>query len=97
MRNQRLTRGRELRRAEMILQRVRALHERPQYAQVEIFPLRNETAQVWLWRDCVMVLSAGLVNALSDVELTGIIAHELAHSYCMDEMNIARRGATAAR
>jgi hypothetical protein len=66
LRNQRLTQGRGMRRAEMILRRVLALHERPRYAQVEIFLLRDETARAWLWRGCILVLSAGLVNALSD-------------------------------
>jgi Zn-dependent protease with chaperone function len=91
LRDQRLTQGRELRRAEMNLQRVLALHERPQSSAVEIFLLRDETAQAMLWRGSVLVLSAGLVNALSDAELSGIIAHELGHSYFMDEMAVAQQ------
>jgi Zn-dependent protease with chaperone function len=91
LRNQRLTQGHPLRRAEMNLQRVLALHERPEFATVEIFLLRDETAQAMLWRGCVLVLSVGLVDALSDAELSGIIAHELGHSYFMDEMTVARQ------
>lgn len=68
LRNQRLTEGQPLRRAEMNLQRVLALHERPEFATVEIFLLRDETAQAMLWRGCVLALSAGLVNALSDMD-----------------------------
>lgn len=92
MRQERLTQGPALRRAEMNLQRVLGLHERPESAPVELFLLRDETAaQALLWHGCVLVLSAGLVNALSDAELRGIIAHELGHSYFMDEMTVARQ------
>jgi Zn-dependent protease with chaperone function len=91
MRQARLTQGPELRRAEMNLQQVLALHERPRSAPVELFLLRDETAQARLWHGCVLVLSAGLVNALSDAELSGIIAHELGHSYFMDEMAVAQQ------
>lgn len=91
LRDQRLTQGNSLRRAEMNLQRVLALHKRPESSAVEIFLLRDETAQALLWRGCVLVLSAGLVNALSDAELSGIIAHELGHSYFMDEMAVAQQ------
>jgi Zn-dependent protease with chaperone function len=91
LRDQRLIQGHELQRAEMNLQRVLALHERPQSSAVELFLLNDETAQAMLWRGCVLVLSAGLVNALSDAELSGIIAHELGHSYFMDEMAVAQQ------
>ena len=91
LRDQRLTSGREFRRAEMNLQRVLALHERPQSAMVELFIFHEENAKAQLWRGCVLMLSDGLVNALSDAQLSGIIAHELAHSYFMDEMAAARQ------
>src|SRR5262245_31098307 len=68
MRQARLTQGHSLRLAEMNLQRVLVLHERPKHAPVELFLLRDETAQAMLWRGCVLVLSVGLVNALSDAE-----------------------------
>jgi hypothetical protein len=91
MRQARLTQGHELRRAEMNLQQVLALHERPQSAPVELFLLRDEMPQARLWHGCVLVLSVGLVKVLSDAALSGIIAHELGHSYFMDEMAVARQ------
>ena len=37
------------------------------------------------------MLSDSLVCALSDAELSGAIAHELGHSYFMDEMAVAQQ------
>ena len=46
---------------------------------------------------CVLILSDSLVALLNDGELTGIVAHELAHSYFMDEMVAAKKTEDARR
>ena len=91
LRKQRVAHGPVLRRVEINFQRILGLHERPQFAAVEIFVVRDQGVQARLWRGCALVLSADLVSALSDAELSGVIAHELGHSYFMDEMATAQQ------
>jgi Zn-dependent protease with chaperone function len=91
LREQRVTHGGVLRRVETNFQRVLGLHERPPSAAVEIFVVRDQGVLACLWRGCVLVLSVDLVDTLSDAELSGIIAHELGHSYFMDEMARAQQ------
>ncbi|MDQ3687357.1 MAG: hypothetical protein M3430_17425 [Acidobacteriota bacterium] len=89
LRQQRITSGRLLSRAEKIIQPVLELHKRTEY--VELFLYQNDSPRAALWMGCVLILSDSLVALLYDAELTGIIAHELAHSYFMDDMATARR------
>jgi hypothetical protein len=44
-----------------------------------------------LWMGCILVISDSLAAPLYDAELVGTAAHELAHSYFMDEMIRAQR------
>lgn len=89
LRQQRITKGRLLRRAERIIERVLRLHERPK--SVELFLYQHDRPSAVLWMGCVLIVSDSLVAFLYDAELTGIVAHELAHSYFTDEMLAARK------
>ncbi len=89
IRQQRITAGRLLSRAEKIVQPVLELHKRSEC--VELFLYRNDSPRAVLWMGCVLILSDSLVALLSDAELTGIVAHELAHLYFMDEMAAAQK------
>ncbi|MBA3712232.1 MAG: hypothetical protein H0W76_07255 [Pyrinomonadaceae bacterium] len=89
IRQQRITSGRLLSRAEKILQPVLQLHKRTEC--VELFLYRNDSPRAVLWMGCVLILSDSLVALLYDAELTGIVAHELAHLYFMDAMAAAQK------
>jgi len=89
LRQQRITSGRLLSRAEKAIRPVLQLHKRTEY--VELFLYQDDSPRAALWMGCVLILSDSLVALLYDAELAGIVAHELAHSYFMDEMAAAQR------
>ena len=89
IRHQRITSGRHLSRAEKVIRPVLQLHERTEY--VELFLYQNDRPRAALWMGCVLILSDSLVALLYDAELAGIVAHELAHSYFMDDMAASQR------
>ncbi len=89
IRQQRITSGRLLRRAEKIIQPVFQLDNRDEC--VELFLYQSNTPRASLWMGCVLILSDSLVALLYDADLMGIVAHELAHSYFMDEMVAAQK------
>ena len=88
LRQQRITSGRLLSRAEKVIRPVLQLHQRTEC--VELLLYQNDSPRAALWMGCVLILSDSLVALLYDAELTGIVAHELAHSYFMDEMAAAQ-------
>jgi hypothetical protein len=89
LRDRRITRGKLLRRVELILRQVLQLHGRS--GELELFLFENDLPTLTLWRGCVLLIPKGLADLLSDVELTGVLAHELGHAYFADEMAIAGR------
>jgi len=89
IRRQRITSGILLRRAEKIIQPVLQLDNRDE--RVELFLYQSNTPRAALWMGCVLILSDSLVALLYDADLMGIVAHELAHSYFMDEMVAAQK------
>lgn len=89
IRNQMVTFGLTLRRAEKALAQVLALYGRT--GTVELILYKSEIPHATLWRNCVLAISDGLAGPLTDAALLGIIAHELAHTYFMDELRAARR------
>jgi len=89
IRQQRITSGRLFRRAEKIIQPVFQLDNRDEC--VELFLYQSNTPRAALWMGCVLILSDSLVALLYDADLMGIVAHELAHSYFMDEMVAAQK------
>ena len=86
---QRITSGKLLRRAEKIIQPVLQLDNRDE--RVELFLYQSKTPRAALWMGCVLILSDSLVALLYGSDLMGIVAHELAHSYFMDEMVAAQK------
>ncbi len=88
VRRQRITRGGAFRRAEKALQAVLELYDRAGTLEVVLY--RSEMPQAMLYRGCVLVLSDSLAGSLLGAELTGIISHEVAHTYFMGEMTEAR-------
>ena len=89
LRQQRITSGRLLNRAEKIIQPVLQLHKRTGY--IELFLYQDDSPRVAFWMGCVLILSDSLAALLYDAELMGIVAHELAHLYFMDEMFAAQK------
>ena len=82
--------GRLQRRVETILRHVLEAQERnPE--QIALFLFHGDMPRALLWRGCVLAISDGLAEPLLDSELAGIIAHELGHSYFMDEMAQAQQ------
>jgi Zn-dependent protease with chaperone function len=93
LRANRITEGKLLPRVEAIFNRVLRLHGRS--GKLELFLYRNDILSAMLWRGCVVAVSDGLAEPLWDDELTGVIAHELSHSYFEDEMAEASRAQNA--
>ncbi len=90
IRQHRITEGKLLRRVEHLIRPVLELHRRSD--KVEIYLYQDKIPQGMLFRECVLVLSDSLAGTLKDDELIGIVGHELAHAYFMDEMVAARKG-----
>lgn len=88
IREQRITEGSLLRRVERVIAPVLELHSRQDCIELILF--REYKPVGMLWRESVLVLSSGLAAALEDAELLGIVAHEMGHSYFMDELVAAR-------
>lgn len=86
----RITEGDLWRRVERVARPVLQLHDRTD--KVELFLYRRSRPHAMVWRGCVLAISDSLTLFLSDEELAGIIAHEVAHAYFMDETLAARRG-----
>ena len=92
IRDRRITEGKLLRRVERVARPVLELHRQEKFVELFIYhedllnPLRAE-----LRGGCVLLFSDSLAAALDDEELTGIIAHELGHTYFMHETLAARR------
>lgn len=89
LRAQRLTQGNLLRRVEAVFQKAVELHGRS--GKIELFLFAQDAPLVQLWPGCVLMLSDSLTGELDDVELAGIMTHELGHSYFEDEMVAAQR------
>jgi len=90
-RDRRITEGRLLRRVERIARPVLEWHRRAEV--VELFLYRDHRLNLLraeLRGGCVLLLSDTLASALDDEELTGIIAHEMGHTYFMNETLAAR-------
>ena len=51
---------------------------------------RSELPPAMLFKGCVLVLSEALASQLTEAELQGILAHEVAHTYFMEELIQAR-------
>ena len=80
----RIVQGKLFRRVEKIFSQVLQLHGLS--GKRELFLFQDEIPNAMLWRGCVLGLSDGLADPLSDGELAAIMAHELGHSYFEDEM-----------
>lgn len=89
IRHHRITEGKLLRRVEHLMRPVLELHRRSD--KVELYLYQDKIPQGMLFRECVLVLSDSLAGTLKDDELIGIVGHELAHAYFMDEMVAARK------
>ena len=89
IRRNRIAEGKLLRRVERVIKPLLVLHDRTK--DLELFLYRGDTLRGMLWRGCVLALSDSLAKALEDEELMGIVAHELGHSYFMDEAVAAHR------
>jgi len=62
----------------------------PSGAGHDAMKMGDAMPQAMLFRGCVLVLSDSLAGSLLEAELTGIISHEVAHTYFMGEMTEAR-------
>lgn len=91
IRDHRITEGKLLRRVERIIKPVLQLHRRMNMDKVELFLYRDDLPKGMLWMGCMLILSDSLADLLYDAELTGVVVHELAHSYFADEMVAAQR------
>lgn len=89
IRDHRISEGKLLRRVERIIKPVLQLHRRTE--EIELFLYRDDIPKGMLWMGCVLILSDSLADLLYDAELMGIVAHELAHSYFVDELVTAQR------
>jgi Zn-dependent protease with chaperone function len=89
IRRHRITEGKLLRRVEALIRPALELHRRAD--KVELFLYQDKFPQGMLFRECLLVLSDSLVEPLADAELVGVVAHEMAHAYFMDEMVAARK------
>ena len=89
IRHHRITEGKLLRKVENLIRPVLELHRRSD--KVELYLYQDKIPQGMLFRECVLVLSDSLAGTLKDDELIGIVGHELAHAYFMDEIVAARK------
>ncbi len=89
IRRNRIAEGKLLRRVERVIKPLLVLHDRTK--DLELLLYRGDTLRGMLWRGCVLALSDSLARALEDEELAGIVAHELGHSYFMDEAVAAQK------
>lgn len=89
VRRSRVTEGDLWQRVERVAKPVLQLHNRED--RVELFLYRREIPIAMVWRGCALAISDSLASSLSDEELAGIVAHELAHAYFMDETIAAKR------
>lgn len=89
VRESRITRGRLLQRVERAIGPVLELHGHSD--KIELFLYSDYFPVAMVWRGCVLVISDVLADHLSDDELAGIVAHEMAHAYFMTETTNARK------
>jgi hypothetical protein len=87
-RESRITGGRVLRKVQHITNPIIELHNRSN--EVELFLYHDHFPVASVWMGCVLVISDALVDILSDDELAGTVAHEIAHAYFMVETNKAK-------
>jgi Zn-dependent protease with chaperone function len=78
-----------LRRVERVIRPVLELHGHSD--KIELFLYQDYFPSAMVWRGCVLVISDALADHLSDDELAGIVAHEMAHAYFMFETTMARK------
>ena len=88
-RDTRITRGRLLQRVERVIRPVLELHHHTD--TIELFLYHHHFPSAMVWLGCVLVISDALADHLSDDELAGIVAHEMAHAYFMIETIKARK------
>ncbi len=89
IRENRITDGKLLSRVERVAKPILEMHHRAE--RIELFLYRDRFPRAALWMGCVLLLSNPLVSGLDDEELAGIVAHELAHAYFMDELLAAQK------
>jgi hypothetical protein len=89
VRESRISRGRLLGRVELVIRPVLELHGHRD--EIELFLYRDHLPTAMVWMGCVLVISDALADHLSDNELAGIVAHEMAHAYFMSETIKARK------
>ena len=82
-----------MRRAEAALEAVLRLYDRGGTAEIILY--RSEIPRAALRGGCLLTMSDALARQLTEAELTGIIAHELGHTYFMDEIVAAQRAQDA--
>lgn len=87
IRQSRMTEGKLARRMERVVRTVLELHSRRDAVEWVLF--QDSKPLAMLFRESVLVFSSGLVAALEDSELTGVIAHELGHTYFIGELALA--------
>ncbi|MEJ7616879.1 MAG: M48 family metalloprotease [Pyrinomonadaceae bacterium] len=87
IRDSRITEGKIARRTERVVRTVLELHSRRDAIELVLF--HDDRPLGMLFRESVLVLSRGLVAALEDSELAGIVAHELGHTYFIGELALA--------
>lgn len=87
-RESRITEGPLLRRVARIIKPIIALHNRSE--RVELFLYHDDFPGASVWMGCVLAISDALAKCLRDDELAGIVAHEMAHAYFMNEFRKAR-------
>jgi hypothetical protein len=88
IRDQRIIKGKLLRRIELVFQHALQLHGPS--GKVELFLFHYDIPLAQLWRGGVLMISDCLAEALYEGELAGLLAHELGRSYFEDEMAAAQ-------
>ncbi len=85
----RITTGKLWRRVDALTKPILELHHRT--GRIELFLYEGKFPTGMLFRECVLVLSDSLAGSLEDGELSGVIAHEMAHPYFSSEMLAAHQ------
>ena len=83
VRRKKFVEGNLWRHVEAVTRPVFQLHNRTN--KLELLLYHDQVPVAMVWRGCILAMSDSLASSLSDEQLAGIIAHELAHAYFMDE------------
>src|SRR4030095_4430367 len=83
VRRKKFVEGNLWRHVEAVMRPVFQLHNRTN--KLELLLYHDEVPVAMVWRGCILAMSDTLASSLPDEQLAGIIAHELAHAYFMDE------------